>query len=200
MDIEIKKEADRLMQIEGDVRGEILRTTFTYIERKEGIKGAKRIEEALSELGYPLSYKEIDPLKWYKEAYSVVIYLLCINLFGWEEEEITRMGENAPKSAALLIIFFRQFISLRSIFRDSSKHWRKHLNFGKLTPLDFDEDCKTLSFRLEGYKFHPITDYYLPGYFKGILRLCVKSKELSIVQNKSVYKGDSHNEYTATWK
>ncbi len=200
MSIKMKEEVERLMKIEGNVRGEVLRTTFTYIEKKEGREGVEKIEEALLNLGYPLKYKEIDTLKWYKEAYSVTIYLLCIEIFGWKEEDITMMGENAPKSAALLIIFFRHFISLHSIARDSSKHWRKHLDFGRLTPLDLDEDHKTLSFKLEGYNFHPITDHYLSGYFKGILKLCIKSKNILIKQVKSVYRGDAFNEYIVTWE
>ncbi len=199
MNSEIKKEVDKIMAVEGDGRGELLRAAFSYIEKKEGKEGAERIKKTLEELGYPLILEDIKSLKWYKKAYSVAVYFLCMRLFGWTEEDVYKMGESIPK-AGLLIMFFRQYVSLQYVFNNSPAHWKKHVNFGKIVTMGLNEEEKRLAFRLEGYKFHPVADYYLRGYFTGMLKLCIKSDSIVVDQVKSVYKGDSYNQYVATWK
>ncbi len=196
---ETKKEIKRLMQIEGDVKGEVLRASLKYLEDKTGKQGIKKIEEGLSSAGYPLKYNEIDSFKWYKEAYSVSIYLLCLEVLGWTEKDIREMGENAPRLAPFIVMFLNKFVSVNSVFKESSTYWRKHLNFGDIIPLEIDEEKKRIRFKLEGYKFNPITDYYLSGYFLGILRFCIRSKQITIEQTKSVYKDDPYNEYLVLW-
>jgi hypothetical protein len=197
---ELKKEVDHLMSLSGNVKGEVLKTTFAYIEMREGPEGVKKIEDVLSEIGYPFSYKAISSYKWYKESYSISIYLSAIVVLGWKQEDIYNLASSALGLSFLLRLIVKQFISLRQIFEESPKYWDRHLDFGSFVPLELDEDKKYITFFIEGYKFHPISNVYHSGYVDAVMKLSVKSEEIIIKVVKSVYDGEPHTEFLGQWR
>jgi hypothetical protein len=197
---DLKKEVDRLMSLSGNVKGEILRTTFAYIEMQEGPEGVKKIEDLLAEMGYPFPYASIRPYGWYKESYSISIYLSAILVLGWKQEEIYNLARSVLKLSFLLRLIVKQFVSLRHIFEESTKYWERHLDFGSLVPHEMDEEKKFISVYIKGYAFHPISNVYHAGYIDAIMRLSIRSEEVHVEVVRSVYDGESHTEMRGQWK
>ena len=188
------------MALSGNVKGEVLRTTFAYIEMQEGVEGVKKIEDVLSEMGYPFSYESIRPYGWYKESYSVSIYLSAMVVLGWKQEDIYNLASSAFKLSFLLRLIVKQFVSLRQIFEESAKYWDRHLDFGSLVPQEIDEEKRYFIFYIEGYKFHPISNVYHTGYVDAIVKLSVSGSEGVIIDvAKSVYEGNSCTEIHGQW-
>jgi hypothetical protein len=198
--LSLKEEAEKLMEIKGNVRGECLRVLATYIRYKKGEDGLNRVEERMRELGYPLSFKGIRPLRWYPEALEVLGFLVTQEVFNWKDADIFDMGNSAPKYSFILKILMKYFLSPKKTFEESPKYWRKHFNFGTLEAVEFNEKEKYLVVRVIGYKFHPIVCVFHSGYFLRIAQFVIKSEKITIEERKCVHKGDPYHEYIIKWQ
>lgn len=196
----LKKEADRLMQIKGNSRGEILRTHAVYISYRKGEEGVRLVERKMEELGYPLKFKGIRPLSWYPEALSVLVILVAREVLKWEDSDIFDMGNSAPKYSFIVKLLMKYFISPKRCFEESSNYWRKHFDFGEMEASEFNEKEKYLVVRVEGYKFHPIICNFHAGYFLRVAQFVIKSEKTTIQETKCVYKGDPYHEYVIRWE
>jgi len=196
----LKEEADRLMQIKGNSRGEILRTHAIYIFYRKGEEGVKAVEKKMEELGYPLKFKGIRPLTWYPEALSVLVVLVAKEIFKWEDSDIFDMGNSAPKYSFIVKLLMKYFISPRRCFEESPEYWRKHFDFGELEASELSEKEKYLVVRVKGYKFHPIMCNNHASYFLRIAQFSNKSQKITIQETKCVYKDDPYHEYVISWK
>jgi len=194
----LKKEADRLMKIKGNARGATFRTHEVYIRNREGEKGVKEVEAKLKELGYPFKFKEIDTMGWYPEGLSTLIVLVSKELFHWKESDIFDMGNSAPKYSFIVRFLIKYFLSLKKSFEQAPEYWKKHLDFGRLENVEFNEKEKYLIVRAVGYKFHPIMCIYHKGYFLRIAQHVLP--KATIEETKCIYKGDPYDEYVISWK
>jgi len=198
--ISLKEEANRLMQIKGNSRGEMLRTHAIYISYRKGEEGVKLIEKKMEELGYPLNFEGIRPLSWYPEALSVLVVLLAKDVFRWEDSDIFDMGNSAPKYSFIAKLLMKYFISPKRCFEESPEYWRKHFDFGELETPEFSEREKYLVVRVKGYKFHPIMCNFQAGYFARIAQFIIKDEKIAIEETKCIYKGAPYHEYVISWK
>jgi predicted hydrocarbon binding protein len=195
-----QQQAKQLMAIPGNVVGESLRTDFAYINDRQGDEGVVKIENALADLGYSIKYNEIKSLQWYPEAYSVVIYLLCMDLFNWSEEDIFEMGRSAPRISIIVVkLLLKYLVSIERLMKTAGNYWRKYYDFGDVEVVEVDQKKKYLIFRIVGYNFHPIACSYQRGYFLGIISLVVSSPNLSIEEIKCIHQGDPYHEYLVKW-
>lgn len=192
--------AKQLMDIPGNVVGESLRTDFAYIRDRQGDASVTKIEEKLTSLGYPLKCNEIKALQWYPEAYSVIIYLLCLELFDWSEEDIFEMGRSAPRISIIVVkLLLKYLVSIERLMNTAGNYWRKYYDFGEVEVAEVNRKKKFLRFRIIGYNFHPIACAYQRGYFLGIISLVVSSPDLSIEEVKCIHQGDPYHEYLVKW-
>jgi len=198
--IELKEEAARLMQIQGNVRGEVFRANAAYIRYREGEEAIILLEEKLTELGFPLKFKGFKSLKWYPEALSVLVILVAKDIFVWKEDDIFEMGNSAPKYSFIVQLLMRHFLSARKCFEECPQYWKAHFDFGELETFEFNEKEKYLIIRVKGYDFHPIMCIYHSGYFLRIAQFVIKSKKINIKETKCIYKGDSYHEYLIKWE
>lgn len=196
----LKKEADKLMEMKGNVRGEAFRTHATYIRHREGERGVKAVEKKMTELGYPLKFDEIKPLRWYSESHSVLVILVAKELFNWKDSDIFDMGNSAPKYSFIVKLLMKYFLSPKTTLEQSPKYWRKHYDFGKLEVCQFDEKEKYMSVRVKGYKTHPIVCIFHKGYFLRLCQYVIKSKNITIEETKCMFKGDPYHEHVVRWE
>jgi len=196
----LKEEMAQLIQIKGNVRGEVLRANAAYIKYREGEEGLILIEEKLEELGYPLKFKGFKSLKWYPESLSVLIILIAKDIFNWKNGDIFEMGNSAPKYSFIVQLLMRHFLSPRKCFEESPKYWKAHFDFGELETVEFNEKEKYLIVRVKGYQFHPLICIYHSGYFLRIAQFVIKSQKITIDEVKCIYKGDSCHEYLIKWQ
>jgi len=197
MNEEIKKEADKLMEKGGHVKGEVIRIYGEIIKEKEGEEGVKKIEEKLEELGYPMEFSKIKPLEWKRDGLNVLILLLGKEIFNWTDEDIFSIGEAAPKRSFIIKVLVRYFISPLKLFQNSPKYWRRHYDFGRLEPVEFKE--KEATIRINDYEVHPIMCLYFKGYFTSLCKFLISKGEIKIEEVKCVYRGDDCHEYKINW-
>jgi hypothetical protein len=199
MNTSLKEEADRLMQIKGNSRGEILRTHAVYIFYRKGEEGVRLVEKKMEEIGYPLRFKGIRPLTWYPEALSVLVILVAKEIFKWEDSDIFDMGNSAPKYSFIVKLLMKYFLSPKRSFEESPKYWRAYFDFGTSEAAEFNEKEKYLVVRVKGYKFHPLVCIYHSGYFLRIAQFVIKSKRIAIKEIKCAHQGDPYHEYLISW-
>lgn len=198
--INLKEEVSRLMQIKGNVRGEVFLANAAYIKYREGEAGMILVEEKLTELGYPLKFKALRSLNWYPESLSVLVMLVAKEIFNWKESDIFKMGNSAPKYSFIVQLLMRHFLSPRKCFQESPKYWKAHFDFGELETIEFNEKEKYLIVQVKGYEFHPLCCIYHSGYFLRIAQLVIKSEKIEIRETKCAHKGDPYHEYLINWQ
>ena len=194
----MKEIIDEIMKIEGDVKGEVIRSDLEYIRRKEGEEVLKKIEDKLYELGYPLDFKKISPSGEYKEAYIVSVYVLLNELFSWTRDDIFKMGQGSAK-ISFIIKFLLKFVEFSRLMEEAPKYWSQHLNFGSIE-LEGNEKEKWVVIRIRGYKFHPLACAYQEGYLLAIVQLIVGGNSLKIKEQKCMHNGDPYHEHLITWE
>ena len=196
----IKQELDEIMQIKGNVRGAILQTHAVYVEHRKGKEGVKMLEEKLKELGHPLKFEEVFPMKWYPEAISILIMVVIKEIFNWTDKDIFEMGNLAPKSSFIVKMFIKHFLSPQKSFEQFPNHWRKNADFGEAKALEFNEKEKYAILQMTNHKSHPIICIYHAGYFLRGAQLVIKSEKITIEETKCVFKGDPYHEYVIKWE
>lgn len=200
MNIKIKEEIDKTMIKRGNVKGEVLRDHFLYIEEREGDEGVEKMEKLLEDYGYPLKFSEIKSLDWYKDAYCGVILLLLSEFFNWENEDFYKMGDRVTKYSFIVTkIMLRYLVSLEKVLKEAPKLWRKHLNFGELEVVELNREKKYFLLKIKDYDIHPLTCHYQRGYYKGLFSYVIKGKNVEAVEEKCIYRGDPFHLYKIKW-
>ncbi len=200
MEEDLKKEAEKLMQVEGNVKGEVFLTHANFIFQKEGDEGIRRVEKRLEELGYPLKLRKVETGKWYREALSVLTVLTAKEVFGWTDEDIYEMGNTAPKTSFIIKIFIRHLASIEDVLERVGQYWEKHYDFGAIEKSDFNKKERYIIVRVRGYGFHPLLcGPYFKGYLTRIAQFSIKSDNIKTEETACIFKGDLYNEYKITW-
>ncbi len=197
---DLQYEADLIMAIPGDVKGEVFRTHAIFIEYKEGEAGLKKVEETMNSLGFPIVFSEIKPEKWYREALSVLVILVSKVVFNWSDDDVYNMGNSAPKHSFIIKVFIKHFLSVKDIFERAEQYWKKHYNFGSFEKVEFNEEERYIIISIKGYSFHPIVcDTYFRGYFTAIAKLSLSSNNVRTEIIKNVFNRDEYNQYKISW-
>jgi len=196
-----KKEADRIMKMEDRTKGVVLKTLEEYILNKKGKEGLGMVEKRLKELGYPLKFKEISSYKLYQGPIDVLLTLVILDAFQWDESEAFNMGYDSlvvhSLSAKLLM---SRFISIETAIKNAPKFWHYFSNLGEIKFPQYNIDKGSAIMYLEGYKkFHPAEYSYIRGVLTKIIEIMSKSKNVKVEQTKSLFKGDSYDEFKITW-
>lgn len=197
--ISLKKEAEKLMKIKGNAKGETLLTHQKYIYYRQGEEGVRAVEEKMMELGYYLKFKEIKSLNWYPAAMGALVILVAKEIFNWTDVDIFDMGNSAPKHSFIIRFLMRYIFSPYKIFEESPRYWRAHYEFGTLEAVEFNEKEKYFLIRIKDCKFHPVTCVFFAGYSLKIAQFVIKSEKLNIKETKCVHRGDLYDEYIISW-
>lgn len=202
MDQEITKElAKKLMEIEGETRGVVLKTDGEYVLKEKGEEGLKKIEEELEKLGYPIKYGEIKTMEFYPVGLRAISLLVVKKAFNFNDEKIKEIGIFATKVSLIIKIFTRYFLSVKRVFFiEAPKIWRKHWTKGDLIPVELNEEKKYAILRLQNFSLHPIYCTYLGGYFCGVLLMLLRATKMNPEETKCVFRGDEYHEFLIKWQ
>jgi len=196
-----KNTIEEILKIKGEVRGAVFQTDASYILEKEGEAGLEKLKAAIAKTGQPIKYdKEVKATGWYPLGWRVISLMTIKDVFGWDDQEIIKMGFSAPKHSFVVKTLLRYFVSLEKTFEESSKYWREHYSVGELHAPEIDIKGKRLVIQLKDFKVHPILCAYFRGYFKAIAGLVVRSESMNIIEDKCSFKGDPYHQFIISWK
>jgi predicted hydrocarbon binding protein len=187
-----------IMRKKGEARGVTLCTDAEYVRRHEGQEALRSIEEETKKMGYPIDYDKMKATDWYPVGLRVVSLLAAKKVLHWDDEEIKRMGKNAPKYSIITKLMLRYFASVETIRERVGMYWRRHYSVGSLQGKFIDDRSMILC--LTDFDIHPILCTYLQGYFTCVLSMIVgESEELSMEETKCVHRGDESHEFLLKW-
>ena len=202
MNQEITKETvQKLMEIKGEVRGVTFKTDIEYILKEKGQEGLKKVEEELEKVGAPIKYKEINTMIFYPVGLRALSILVIKKVFNFSNDKIKEMGFFATKISLIIKLFTRYFLSLQRVFfKEAPRIWKKHWTIGELIPVELNEKKKYAIIRLKDFDLHPLYCQYLGGYFCGVLKLIIKTAEITSEETKCTFLGDEYHEYLIKWE
>jgi len=167
-----KNEIEEILKKQGDVRGAVFHTDLNYVLQKTASEdNIAKIEEKLKKWGVDLVYRKVEPMGWYPVAWRTFSLLAIQEVLGWDEEEIKKMGRNAPRVSFIVKLFFKLLPDIGKFAQQIPKYWAKHYTCGTLKVAELDKENKILALRLENFAFHPILCEYLEGYFEAATKL-----------------------------
>ncbi len=194
----LKETVEDLKKIKGNVRGDIILGTLSYIREKKGKEGLKAVKEKVREFGFSNSLEKIFPLEWLPEALSVAIILSAKEIFKWDDNDIFEMGNFSIRYSFVARTTIKYFVSLEKAFKEASKYWEKYFDFGNIEIKEKRE--KSIRVAVNDYRFHPDICKYHAGFMLKIAQLALGKEDISIKEVKCLFKGDSHHEYLISWK
>jgi len=196
-----KEEIEKMMSVEGNVKGVILKGHFDYIRDLKGEKGVLLVERKLKELGYPLSHKEVDTAKWYQESLACLVLLVCAELFCWSQKDIREMAYQSPKYSFIVRLLMQNFIKIEKSFKMAPIYWRKHFDFSEMEVIGFNEEEKYGIVRLKNFhKYHPLICEYHRAYFKKIAEIMLGQRKTKVEHPKCLFRGDSFEDFKIIWE
>ncbi len=179
-----KEEIQKISQKNGDARGVVFQTDADYIMGREGKDGLKKLEGQLKDWGIGLNYQEVAPMSWIPVAWRAIHLLAIKEVFAWSDDDIRKMGENAPRVSIVVKLFFKLFPDIGKFAAQIPHYWAKHYTVGSLEVVKLDKENKEMILHLKDFAFHPILCKYLEGYFETATKL-TRSKD-SVVTTKEL--------------
>lgn len=195
-----KQEIKKLLSVKGNIRGEAILIDIRYIHYKKGEKGIKMIEKRMGELGYPIKFKDLKPMKWYPVGLDALKILIIKEVFNWSNKDIFKMANFASKVSFLTKMMVKYFLSAERSFKESPRYWKQNFDIGELEASEFNREKKYMIFRVKGYKVHPITCVIFAGYFLRIAQFVLKSDKVSIKESKCMYNNSPYHEFIIKWE
>ncbi len=196
------EEIEKILKKKGDVRGVVFQTDADYILKQAEAEGLSKVEEKLKEWGVNFIYRDIKPMAWYPVAWRVLSLLAAKESFGWGDEDIKKMGENAPKVSIIVKLFFKLFPDIEKFAEQVPKYWRKHYTSGELEVVKLHKESKSMLLRLKDFSFHPILcKHYFAGYFAKTVQLTrPKGSVVTCTEMKcSMLDNTPFEEYKIEW-
>lgn len=189
---------NKLINHPGKVRGVAFTTAADFIRENEGEEGVRKMEEAITQLGYPLKYEEIETMQFYPIGLQVINIMVMKKLFGYDNQKVQEMGRFNSKSSLLVRLFMKYFVSIERATDIAPKIWNRHYSQGKLEATDYDSEEGYVVLRLSDFSVHPLLCEDLKGYFSSVVQMVV-GKEVRGEETKCVHKGDPYHEFVLKW-
>ncbi len=187
-----------LLRLKGKTRGENILLDIRFIRRNYGNEGVGKLEKTLSEIGSPINLAQLKTGDFYPIGWETVCLLAIRKVFGFDEEKIKEMGQDAPKFSIFLKIFMKYFVSLGKIAQEAPRIWREYYTIGDLTVVGVNESGKRVVLRLDNFDVHPINCCNLSGFFQRVLSMVINAKTFC-QETKCVFRGESFHQFDITW-
>ena len=195
-----KKEAEKLVEIGGRVRGAVFETDAEYIRNRNGDEGLDKVKARLRELGYPMSYESVKSMEWLPLGMRALSLLVIKHVFNWSDEDIKEMGDAAPKYSFIVKLLMKFFVSPQVAFTHAPEYWIKHYDTGRLDAAHLDEKNRRAVIHLHDFRVHPLYCRYLEGYFQRLFKFMYPKSHVQIQESSCMCKGDAYHEFLVTWE
>jgi len=193
-----KEELSKIMKIEGEVRGDGIKSYTEFILIKEGEEGLKRLEEELITLGFPIKLGEIKRMSFYPINFWVVFVLSIKRLFNYDDKKFQEMGGFQVKSSLIIRVFMKYFFSIDRAVKELSKVWKQFFSIGKINIIELNKEKKFLSLKLSNFNVHPISCQLILGVLMKAVEIVLKGN-VSGEETMCVHQGDQHHEFLIKW-
>jgi hypothetical protein len=193
-----KEEFNRLINLKGKVRGMAVKGYGDYILKEKGEKGLRKLEETITNLGYPIKYREIKTMDFYPLGLEGISLLVLQRLFNFDDEKIQEMGKFQAKFSIVIRLLMRYLVSIEKAAQGASKMWRSYHTSGDLTITELNKEKRYAILRIENFRVIPSHCHHLIGYFSTIVQLIVKNK-VTCKEIKCPFRGDEYHEFLLKW-
>ena len=187
-----------MMEIKGECRQENIKVDWEYVINKYGGDGLKKLEDKMTEIGYPLKYKEIKPMNFCPIGLETISMLAIRDVFRLDDKDLEEMGAEATKFSLLMRVFFKYFVSLQMVADEIPKMWLKHYTLGNVEMPEYNVDKKYVVLRVKDFNVHPIFCIVFKGYFSKVAEMVIKSRVIT-EEVKCTFKGGEYHEYLIKW-
>jgi len=194
------KELERLKNLKGQMRGDLLKTDAAYVSKTVGKEAATKLQQATRELGWEIDYPNLKTMGWYPIGLLAIDLLAVQKAFGWGEKEVFDIGNITPKYSFLASMMMRYFVSLERVIKEIPKYWRMHFSVGKFESGKYKTGQKFLVLKLEKFDVHPLACVVISGYALRVTQFVVRSEKITIKETKCVHKGDPYHEFLIEWE
>ena len=194
-----KKQAKKLLEIKGEVRGATLIGDKEYVLTHCGKDKLQKVEERLRSLDIGLDYEKINDLDFYPAGFRIISLLVIKEVCNLSEDDIKSLCFLQPKFSLVVKIFARFLLSPRKALEQTSKFWREYFTVGDLILKEFNEKEGYIIFQLKNFKIHPLYCKCLEGYIKGIVEMIVRNEKVECRETKCVFKGNPYHEFLVQW-
>jgi len=192
-----REEFNKLMKIKGETIGIAIREHKKFILNQEGREGLKKVEDIISDIGYP-EYRNIKPRKFYPIGLYTLTLIVAKRVFNWDDEKFEEMGRFNAKMSLILRILMRFLVSLDVAAGKVPIMWRRYYTVGNLRTMEYDKEKRYVILRLEDFTLHPFHCKLQAGYFSTIVQIIVKDI-VTCEETKCVHKGDEYHEFLLKW-
>ncbi len=196
----IKEVINNLESTSQKVRGEMIIDHINYIKKKEGSGGLEKLKQKLGDLNIQLNLENISAEEWISNDVSSKIIIVAHHMFYWSEEDVFEMGYSAPRFPIGIRVLVQTVMSSQKMFKEFPIYWKSIFNFGKLEPVEFNEELQQARLQIKEIKtIHPLLYQYMQGYLKGLGEFIFPGKIITLKQSKCVFNGDNYDEYIIHW-
>ncbi|MBZ9571923.1 hypothetical protein KJA15_01115 [Patescibacteria group bacterium] len=192
-----KEEFNKLMKIEGEVKGSAIKEAIRFIFKEKGGEGIKKLEDTIIKLGYP-KYREIKTMDFYPIGIAAITQIVIKRLFNFDDKKLQEMGKFEAKFSLIIRLLTKYLFSLEKAVKQVPEMWEKYYTVGDLKVAEYDEEKKYLILRLENFRVHPLFCQVLKGYFSSILQMIVRD-EITCKETKCIFRGDEYDEFLLKW-
>ncbi len=189
----------KYLKIPVKIRGDAIKTDFTYIQRHEGSEALKKLCKKIKEFDNSFDYKKIKKTEWVPAGWKIILMQLGREMFGWEDKDIINMGYEEPTSSFLIKTSLKYFISIEKNFKEIPKHWFKYWSQGDFIPYKLSIKEKKAIVKLKKFKVHPDICLYILGLIRSFSELILNQKGVEVEESKCVFNGDSFHEFIIKW-
>jgi len=194
-----KKELIKIKKLKGDVRGCCIKEIIELLKRKKLEREIQKIEEKIRSYNFYLDLKKIDLLEMYPLSEKIILLYSIFEILNLKKQDIKMIGEEAAKLSFANKTLTKFFTSLKVLFDKAPEIWRWYFDFGKILPIELDENEKYLLFRIENFNVPRLYCIFLNGFFETVIGYVIKEEKIKIEELKCTAEGDKFHEFKIYW-
>lgn len=195
----ITKEAfDELMKLQGEVWGMGIKSSLNFLLKKEGEKRLRKLEQTVTNLGYPIKYENIKTRDFYPLGLDATILVVAERLFKYTHKDFYELGKSGVRYPSVIRTFMKYFVSFDRVIREVPKIWNQHFTVGDLKVAEYNKEKKYIVLRLEDFPLHPLHCPVFCGLFAGAIPMAFGG-EGSCEETKCIHRGDEYHEFLVKW-
>ncbi|MBD3207992.1 MAG: hypothetical protein GF370_00875 [Candidatus Nealsonbacteria bacterium] len=195
---DLAEKIEKLMDLEGEVKGVAIKSELDFILNREGSEGLKKVEDKIGEFGYDLEREKISDMKLYPLGLYGSIQLAVKELFDYQEKEFREMGAFEAKMSLIMRLFMRYFVSIDVMANQVSKMWRTYFTTGELEVVKINKKERCIVADLKDFKIHKLQCNVLVGYFASVIQM-VTGTETTCEETKCPFSGDGFHRFLVRW-
>ena len=198
-----KEEAKKYMASEGEARGLTFKSEGSFILKKEGEEGLRKLEEALAKAGQPIDYRNTRSMSFYPRGMEILTLVGIKRIFNYDDDDFRKIGAFSVKvplvirGVAGIRGIMSRVLSFKRLLGMASDIWDKYYSFGDLKITSYDENSYII-LRISNFNHHPLNCLVIEGALAALFKMIV-GRETTCEEVKCTHKGDKYDELVIKW-